>query len=90
MTSAKILSEEIYSFLADHAGRSVEDPAEYSSPDASLLDVAAYELEKTGKISVFPYASWESGGFKPYTDDVARAWLVRIKEELRNFYHRPN
>lgn len=77
------LAKEIREFLAKHANRSASDEAEYSSPDASMLEAAAIALEHDLPIPDV-WSSWESGGYSPYTDKAGKRWHEEILSKLRS------
>lgn len=79
------LAAEIRQFLSQYATRSANDPEMYSSPDAHQLEAFANLLESDHEIDLnkhYPFASWGSGGFKPYTSREGRRWLDEILDKI--------
>lgn len=84
------LEADIKEFLDQHAGiRGDYDPEwdepdeRFSSPDASELLHVAHSLAAGWAITHMPNASWESGGFKPYSDQEARAKFDALMERIK-------
>lgn len=82
------LVQEIEEFLSKHGKKAHdEDEGEYwNSPDAQSLEFFKIRLEAGDdpKQISYPNSSWESGGYKPYSDKEAKAWhdniLFKIKK----------
>ena len=81
MIKRTVLALRIKNFLASHAELSADYDPEYddeddqfASPDASSF-FAAYTYLKDDKMPPKTFrvdSSWESGGYKPYSDTKAR------------------
>jgi len=74
------LAEEISKFLTAHGKRNAEEPEEWSSPDALMMEISAKELKK-GNVRV-PNSSWESGGYQPLWSKLGRTWHDKIRKTL--------
>lgn len=79
------LSQEIHSFLCSHAATLPDDDSEFTSPDAYELLAFAEALDAGIKPRRIPFSEWESGGYKPYTDDRARQWHDSIIEKCKDY-----
>jgi len=70
------LAEEIFKFLTAHGKRNVEEPKEWSSPDASEMERSAMELKK-GNVRV-PNSKYELGGYYPSWSKIGKKWHDKI------------
>ena len=91
---SKQLSSEIENFLSTFADKSTDFDPEYddeeeqfASPDASILFTAAYFLKTEGSLPKhFSIdSSWESGGYRPYSDKIGRSLHDSIIEKCKEF-----
>lgn len=79
-TKLKILSQDIATFLKAHAGKNEDE--EYTSPDAYELVAVQHQIEEGSRVK-YPNSSWESGGFRPYSDKAAKAKFTDIMERIK-------
>ena len=85
----KDLSERIMKFIDEYAAISPnwdqEDPDDidnkYTSPDSSMLVMAAELLEQE-EIPLRFWSDWESGGYKPYNSKIGRAEHDKLMKEI--------
>jgi len=84
------LGDEIKEFLSKHGKRDVNNPTEWSSPDACLLETVATQLLSETPLEEIriPFSEWGSGGYKPYSDQKAKDWhdslLSRIEKTIKS------
>lgn len=79
------LIKEIREFLKTYAKKSADNPEEYNSPDAYLLEMAANELEINDSISRYPFSEWGSGGYGPYTSKEGQKIHDDLLKEISKF-----
>jgi hypothetical protein len=61
MEIEKALARDIDAFLKQYGKRDVNEPDEWSSPDACLLEAFARALEGTSKPKREPFSDWGFG-----------------------------
>lgn len=71
---------EIVDFLKEHGKPSAQEGGEWGSPDAHQLEDFAALLMNYMEPDHVPFSSWESGGYKPYSDKRAKDWHQSIKD----------
>lgn len=79
------IAKDIGEFLAAHAKMNVNEPNEYSSPDASALSGFASLIRNSSRIpeGSCPWSSWSSGGYQPNNDKGAEAWHDGILLDIK-------
>ena len=82
--SAQELAAKIKAFLEKYGKRDVNDPSEWSSPDACLLEMTAKKLE-AGMPVERPFSMWGSGGYGPYASKEGRKLHDEILDEIEVF-----
>lgn len=92
----KDLASRIRKFIDEYAGISPnwdpedpEDDSKYTSPDASMLVMAADVLEK-GEIPLRCWSEWGNGGYNPYSSKEGKAEHDIIMKELNALINKKN